>query len=136
MPSALNRQINNRLLAILAHINRYSFQGQARLAQDAGVDRSTVCRLMSGQSSPSFAVVLALTQALEKQLGKRLDPREILSLDGTYPTASVCELVGCSGCLPADAYNSDDTLKPEFKNVKPGQWTPALQHPVEHKEDV
>lgn len=123
MSTSLNRQVNNRLLAVMAHLSRYSFQGQARLAKDAGVSRSAVCRLINGRSSPSFALVLALTRALEQQLGKRVDPRELLSMDGSYPTPSVCELVGCKGCLPDAVYDEKDCIKPQYRHVKPGQWS-------------
>ena len=121
-------RIHNRILAIMAHTTRYAFKGESRLAADAGVSKSAVSRLINGQSSPSFALVCGLTRALEKQLGKHLDPRELLSFDGTYPTPSVCQLAGCKGCLPSAAYDEEGRLRPQFKDVKPGEWSlsPAL----------
>lgn len=110
----------------MAHTSRYSFSGQARLAQDTGLSRAAVSRMLSGQSSPSFALVLAVTAALEKQLGKRIDPRELLTFSGEYPTASVCALCGCRGCLPDEAYRPDGTLRPEFRRVRPGEWSLPL----------
>lgn len=47
-------------------------------------------------------------------------------MDGTYPTSSVCELCGCKGCLPAEAYDEQNRLKPRWKDVKPGHWTTSL----------
>jgi uncharacterized membrane protein len=40
-----------------------------------------------------------------------------------FLTASVCELVGCSGCLPEIAFEEDGSRKPEFESVVPGYWT-------------
>jgi transcriptional regulator with XRE-family HTH domain len=116
--------VHNRVLALMAHTTRYAFKGESRLAADSGVSKSAVCRLINGQSSPSFALVCALTKALEKHLGKSLDPRELVSFDGSYPTPSVCELVGCKGCLPQEAYDEHDVLRDEFRGIKPGQWSP------------
>ncbi len=128
IPKVNTSQVHNRILALMAHTSRYAFKGESRLAHDAGVSKSAVCRLLNGQSSPSFALVSALTRALEPHLqrglcGQRLDPHELISLDGTYPTASACELAGCKGCLPAQAYDQENRLRPEFKEMKPGEWS-------------
>lgn len=123
-------QVHNRILALMAHTTRYAFQGETRLANDAGVSKSAVSRLLTGQSSPSFALVVALTKVLEKRLGRSLDPRDLISLDGSYPTATACELAGCRGCLPAEAYDEHNRLKPEYKDVKPGQWAVSLHSPI------
>ena len=112
--------IHNRIAAILTHIPWYAFEGQARLARDVGVSRSTISRLLAGLSSPSFVLVWAITKAIERRLGKPLDPRELVSLDGTYPTPSVCDLVGCRGCLPDAAYDRAGCLKPEWRHRRPG----------------
>lgn len=121
----IRRRARNRIQQIMIHTTRYSFMGQARLAEDAGVSRSAVSRVLSGKSNPSFALVMALHTTLEKELGKRIDPREALSLDGSYPTPSVCKLVGCKGCLPSEFYDRDDNLKKEFKGATPGLWSLA-----------
>lgn len=123
-----NRTVHNRILALMAHTTRYAFKGESRLTADAGISKSAVSRLLNGQSSPSFVLVSALTRALEPHLqgglkGKRLDPHELISVDGTYPTSSACELAGCRGCLPVEAFADNGTLRPEFKGVKPGQWS-------------
>jgi transcriptional regulator with XRE-family HTH domain len=82
----------------MAHTTRYAFKGEARLAVDAGVSKSAVSRLVNGLSSPSFAVMSAIAGALEKHLGRVLDPRELVSFHGRYPTPSACDLCGCRGC--------------------------------------
>jgi|GEM_PF-1645128 len=118
------RAVYNRIPALMAHTTYYAFKGASRLAADAGISKSALSRLICGQSSPSFALICALTRAFERRLQRPIDPRELVSFDGAYPTAYVCELVGCKGCLPTEAYAENDTLKPEFKAVKPGQWPP------------
>ena len=123
-------QVHNRILALMAHTTRYAFQGETRLANDAGVSKSAVSRLLTGQSSPSFALVVALTKALEKRLGHPIDPRDLISLDGSYPTASACELAGCKGCLPDKFYDEHNRLKPEYKDVKLGQWAVSIPPPL------
>ena len=121
------RVIHNRLAAVMLHIPWYTFQGQVRLATDAGVSRSNISRLLSGHSVPSFPLAYAIAEALEQRLGRRIEMREFLSLDGSYPTANVCRLVGCRGCLPDFAYDEEsDTLLPEFLATLPGNW--SLSH--------
>ena len=117
--------VHNRIAAVMAHIPWYSLEGLTRLAQEAGVSKSALSRLLSGQSRPSFALVWKLTKALEKRLGKALDPCELVSLDGTYPTPSVCVLCGCSGCLPEEVYDDQEKLRPEYQHLKPGAWSIA-----------
>src|SRR5688500_14439918 len=129
--SISKRRVHNRVFAVMMHTTRYAFKGESRLAADAGVSKSAVCRLLNGQSNPSFVLMSLLTQALEQALGKALDPRELISLDGTYPTASICQLVDCRGCLPAEAFDEEANLKPEFKGVKPGHWS-LSQAPTNH----
>ena len=124
-----DRQPINRIAAVMDHTNRYAFKGQARLAQDAGVSKSAVSRIISGQSSPSFAVMSAITQALEKGLGRSLDPRELISYAGRFSTFSICKLVGCRGCLPAFMFDADGCRKPEYRHVRPGEWSGAVGAP-------
>ncbi len=116
-------RLHNRMHVIMAHTSRYSFEGQARLAKDIGVSRSTISRAVGERSRPSFALVQKVTAALEQALGKRLDAREIFSLDGMYPTASGCKLCGCPGCMPEEAYDARGNLRPAFRNLKPGDWS-------------
>ena len=117
--------MHNRIRVLMIHAPRYSFQGQARLAADAGVSRSTISRLLSGRINPSFRLAQAVTAALETHLKRPLDPRDILSPDGSYPTPSGCALAGCRGCMPEEAYDKDGCLKPDFCDLRPGDWSLA-----------
>ena len=118
-----SRPLHNRILPVLSHIPRYAFQGEKRLALDSGVSASALCRVVTGQSSPSFALVDAIAKTLSTRLGKHIDPSELVSIDGTYPTPSVCRLVGCNGCLPERAFDADCKLCPAFEKVQPGTWS-------------
>ncbi len=135
MPRKENPRINdyfthNRAAKLMAHTTRYAFKSETRLARDAGVSKSAVRRLVQGHTSPSFALVTAITRALEKALDVPLDPREVVSIDGTYPTPSVCDLVGYRRCglyevhaqsepvVPVFTVNSQD-LSPPQKRIKP-----------------
>lgn len=66
--------LHNRLPAVMVHISRYAFEGQARLAADVGVSRSTISRFLRGHTSPSYSLVEAVTRALSARLGKALGP--------------------------------------------------------------
>jgi len=78
MTSIQSRQVFNRIFAIMAHTTRYAFKGESRLASDAGVSKSAVCRLLSGKSSPSFVLVALLAQALQQQFVKYPLFRQVL----------------------------------------------------------
>jgi transcriptional regulator with XRE-family HTH domain len=125
--------VQNRLLGIMLHTTRYAFKGESRLATDAGVSKSAVSRLINGHCTPSYPLVAALTLALERQLGQPLDPREVVSLDGSYPTASVCQLCGCKGCLPDAAYDEFDQVRPQYRHLQPGQW---VLHPLKSQHST
>ena len=119
----LQRPLHNRVGAIMLHIPWYTFRGQVRLARDVGVSRSTVCRLLSGKSAPSYPVMAGVVAALSRRLNRPLELSEVFSPDGKFPTSSVCALCGCNGCLPAQAYDKDDdTLRPEYQHVRSGAW--------------
>lgn len=107
----------------MSHTTRYAFKGETRLAEDAAVSRSALNRLTNGQSSPSFALVCALAEALSKRLKRRIEPSEIVSCDGSYPTKYVCQLCGCKGCLPGEAYDEEENRRPEYAHIQPGQWS-------------
>lgn len=116
-------RLHNRIPAVMLHVSRYSFEGQARLAADVGVSRSTISRFLRGHTLPSYALVEAVARALSARLGKPLSPRELVSFDGTYPTASTCALVGCRGCLPEQAYDADGNRLPQWQGATPGDWS-------------
>ena len=115
--------LHNRIPAVMVHVSRYAFEGQARLAADVGVSRSTISRFLRGHTLPSYALVEAVARALSARAGRPLAPRELVSFDGTYPTPSTCALVGCRGCLPEQAYDSHGELLPEWREAKPGDWS-------------
>lgn len=115
--------IRNRIAAVMAHTSRYAFKSESRLAADAGVSKSALNRLINGLSSPSFASVCGIARALEEQVGRSIDPRELITFDGEYPTSSVCELVGCKGCLPDEAYDANEKITPQYAHIRPGHWS-------------
>ena len=117
--------VQNRVHIFLVHIPRLSIRGQARLAAEVGVSRSTVSRLVNEQINPSYRLARGITSALERLLGYPLDMRDVFSTDGTYPTASGCGLCKCGGCLPDDAYSPEGDLRPEWRGQKPGDWSVA-----------
>jgi len=121
MPAPL--RCHNRIAAIMAHTSRYSFRGTSRLAKDAGVAKSTICHLTHGKSSPLYVTLKRIVSQLEFQIARRLGTREVVSENGTYPTPFVCKLVGCSGCMPEQAFHADGSLKDEWVDVEPGKWT-------------
>ncbi len=43
VPKVNTSQVHNRILALMAHTNRYAFKGESRLAHDAGMSKSVVC---------------------------------------------------------------------------------------------
>ena len=109
----------------MVHVSRYSFQGRARLAADAGVSRSTISRMINGQTSPSHALVQAVTEALAVNLRKPLVPRDLFSSDGSYHERSGCRLSGCTGCLPETAFDAHGRRRVEWLNARPGEWSLA-----------
>ena len=118
-------RLYNRVQTVMVHISRYSFQGRARLAADVGVSRSTISRLINGQTSSSHALVQAVTDALSAGLKKPLAPRDLFSLDGSYPERSGCRLCSCGGCLPESAFDAHGRRRVEWLNASPGDWSLA-----------
>jgi transcriptional regulator with XRE-family HTH domain len=126
-----SQPVQNRVHVLLVHIPRLSIQGQARLAAEVGVSRSTISRLVHGRINPSYRLARGVTTALEKLLGRPLDMREVFSTDGTYMTSSACALTGCGGCLPDRAYDTEGNLRPEWRGQRPGDWSLAPSVPGE-----
>ncbi len=117
--------VHNRVGVLLVHIPRLSIRGQARLADEAGVSRSTISRLVNGRINPSYRLARTVTSVLERLLGRPLDMRDVFSTDGTYLEPSGCKLCLCSGCLPERAWDEDGTLKPAWRDARPGDWSLA-----------
>lgn len=122
------RPFYNRVASVMWHVPWYSINGQIRLTEDIGVSRATISRLVRGRSMPGYLLMQDVTRALQTRLGRPLDLRELFSTDGTYPTPSVCTLVGCQGCLPRLCYNEKtDCLHPQYEQMRPGQWEASVQ---------
>jgi len=92
-----SRKMASRLREIMGHTTRYCFDGRSRLVADTGVSRSEVTRILSGDCNPSYRVVCAVIEALERDLGIRIDSRDVLSFTGEFRN-TVCDIVGCRGC--------------------------------------
>lgn len=117
----------NRIAAIMAHITRYSFRGNSRLAHDAGLSRSTITHLVRGLNNPLYITVRQVVKSLEFQLGRRLAFDQVIAVQGRYPTPSVCELCrftcGRLGCLPDSVCEEDGSRKRGLEDAIPGHWT-------------
>jgi|SRR5579871_3036090 len=118
----------NRFTDVMAHNDKFAFKGVRRLASAARVSPSSVSRFINGQINPSFLLVARLTEALEKQLGFHIDPRDLIAEDGRFLNRFVCDVVGCRGCLPDRAWDEDGSVKPAFKDIKSGEWVTS-RHP-------
>ena len=97
-------KMSSRIRELMDQSIRYSFDGRSRLIADTGISRSEMTRLLSGDCNPSYRVVTAVVDALEKALGRTIDSREVLSFSGDFPTATICELVSCRGCPKCKPY--------------------------------
>ena len=92
------KKIYNRLEAILAHTDRYAFDPAVRLAKDTGLSYTTIYCLLHGLHGPSYYSAIKITEALEKALKRKIDPREIVSICERFTTPIVCNLTKCTGC--------------------------------------
>ena len=124
-----HQPVQNRVKVLLVHIPKLSIRGQARLAAEVGVSRSTISRLVNGRINPSYRLARGVTTVLERLLGYPLDMRDVFSTDGTYLTPSGCVLCRCGGCLPDRAYDLESNLRPDWRGQRPGDW--SLTGPAE-----
>ena len=115
--------LHNRLASIMFHAERYTFRGMTRLAEDAGITLSALCKVAKGDRQPTYLLVTRIVGALEGQLGLRIDPRDVFTEDETYPTTHPCAACGCRGCLPPWSSDDDGNTAEAFKGVKAGTWT-------------
>lgn len=112
----------NRIADLMEHSEQFAFHGTVRLARAAGVSHSAVSRLIHQQTDPTFRLVARLTRALEVEFGVHLDPRDLVAEHGSFINRSVCDVVGCGGCLPTLAYDEQENLQPAFCGIRPGKW--------------
>jgi len=125
----------NRISDVMAHTTRYAFQGVPRLARDAGIHRTTLSRVIYGKSNPFSQTVGRIASALERELKRPIDPRELFAVDGEFPTRYTCDLVGCRGCLPEAATDEFGNRKFAYQGVMPGRWvTSAFPNGVSHEK--
>jgi transcriptional regulator with XRE-family HTH domain len=124
----------NRFTDVLAHHDKFAFKGVSRLAREARVSPASVSRLINGKMNPSFLMVARLTEALERHLGFRIDPRDLIAENGRFLEPFVCELMSCAGCLPEIATDEFGDIKPTYQDVKPGQWA-SSRHPKGFRTD-
>jgi hypothetical protein len=121
------KRFHNRVQAILNHLPRYWIKGGAsRLARDVAVSKSTISHLIRGKSHPLYGTASRLVKCLERELGFPLNPNEVFSDDGTYPTEFVCTLAGCNkgyGCSPEHCYQPDSSENLLLRRIQRGQWT-------------
>lgn len=114
----------NRLRAVLLHVPFYSIEPVARLALDTGVSKAAISRTIRGKCSPSYLITERIARAVSRRSGKVINAHEIFSTDGAYPTPSTCQLLGCGGCLPPEAWDErSDKLRPAWRHTKPGGWS-------------
>jgi hypothetical protein len=121
-------QTISRLGDVLAHTSRYSFKAPSRLSQDAGVHPASVFRVLRGGGNPSFLTITRITEAIEKELGFRIDPRDLIAEGGRFPTPFCCDVTRSSPSLPDNAFDEFGDLKPAFLGIEPGQWVTS-RHP-------
>lgn len=114
---------HNRVAAIMLHTSRYSCFPTSRLAVDSGVAKSTISHLLHGRTNPLYSTAARVVKSLEQELRTAIDPRDVFSEDGRYPTSTVCSLCRCPGCTPDLAYAIDNSRKPGFEGFMPGQWS-------------
>ena len=89
---------HNRIASIAAHTSRYGFRSLPRLAQDTGISRSALYRMVQGETRPRLDQAQRIVQALSQALKMPLSLDEVYSADDRYPTESACTLCGCQGC--------------------------------------
>ncbi len=113
-----------RLRAILLHIPYFSIEGTVRLAVACRVAPSTISRVLRGRVRPDIALRKAIARAISYRNREAIPVREIFPQVGDSLTLSVCELMGCRGCLPPEAWDEErDILRDTWRGAKPGLWS-------------
>jgi len=109
---------HNRVGAIMLHLTRYnSGATTSRLAAHAGLSKSTVSKLIHGKTNPLYVTAHRVVKCLEAAAGRRLKYDEVFSISGAYPTAFVCTLMRCPGCIPPWLFELHDGI------TRSGKWS-------------
>lgn len=89
---------------------------------------STISRINAGKLRGGVVLLHRIMDALEKDLGVRIESRDLFAEDGRFLTRFTCDLVGCRGCYPEQAFDEFGDLKLAFARIKPGKWVTS-QYP-------
>jgi len=79
-------------------------------------------RLISGDGNPSYRLVIQLTEAVERELGHHIDPRDLVAVNGRFLTPYICDVMRCRGCLPDCALDEFGERAEKYQGVKGGTW--------------
>ena len=122
IPHNLEGPLVCRVTSAAIHLQRYSFRGLSLLARDASLSASTLSRLVHGDGNPSYRLVVQLTEAVERELGHRIDPRDLVAVNGRFLTPYICDLMHCRGCLPECALDEFGDRTEKYRDVQSGEW--------------
>jgi transcriptional regulator with XRE-family HTH domain len=107
----------------MSHASRYQWHGITRLSADTGIHRTTLTRIIKGTVVPTVQSAARIAEALERDLGHRVDPRDLFAEEGRFPHRFTCDLVdGCRGCLPDIATDEFGDRKKSYEGIEPGKW--------------
>jgi len=69
----------NKIPYYLFQLEKYWFNGpQQRFAKDAGISASSFNRILHSKSqNPSYKDICCIVELIEKELGRKIDPREV-----------------------------------------------------------
>jgi hypothetical protein len=112
----------NRISDVMIHTNRYASKGVDRLSRDTGLAHSSLSRIINNEVNPSFRSIERITKALERELGRHLEMRDLMSEGGGFLTPFSCDLCGCRGCLPSAATDEFGDVKQTYSGITPGHW--------------
>jgi hypothetical protein len=120
LPKVNTSQVHNRILALMAHTNRYAFKGESRLAADAGVSKSLCAASSTARVAPpslwSRPLLAPWNRTCSAGLeGRRLDPHELISLDGTYPPPPPAPLPAARDACPPKLTTSTTACGPSSR---------------------
>jgi len=106
-------QNRNRISDFLSYINRSS-ETPFSLTCETGLPRVTLCRIIDGSVCPDFLTVAIITDAIERRIGKRFDPREVVAFNGEFLTPNLDNLLGAT---KKDAVSTASQPSMQFQGV-------------------